>query len=98
MSTASEALTMLRRSQPNVLLSDIGMPDMDGYMLMQQVRALPPEQGGQVRAIAFTAYAGEFNQQQALRAGFQRHVSKPIEPERLVQVISSLIKSARAIA
>jgi CheY-like chemotaxis protein len=72
------------------------MPDMDGYMLMQQVRALPPEQGGQVLAIALTAYAGDFNQQQALRAGFQRHVSKPIEPERLIQVISSLIKSAIA--
>jgi CheY-like chemotaxis protein/two-component sensor histidine kinase len=94
--TADEALTMLIRSEPNVLLSDIGMPDMDGYMLMQQVRALPPEQGGQVLAIALTAYAGDFNQQQALRAGFQRHVSKPIEPERLIQVISSLIKSASA--
>jgi CheY-like chemotaxis protein len=96
--TAAEALTMLIRSEPNVLLSDIGMPDMDGYMLMQHVRALPPEQGGQVLAIALTAYAGDFNQQQALRAGFQRHVSKPIEPERLIQVISSLIKSPRAIA
>jgi CheY-like chemotaxis protein len=96
--TAAEALTMLIRSEPNVLLSDIGMPDMDGYMLMQHVRALPPEQGGQVLAIALTAYAGDFNQQQALRAGFQRHVSKPVEPERLIQVISSLIKSARAIA
>jgi CheY-like chemotaxis protein len=56
------------------------------------------EQGGQVWAIALTAYAGDFNQQQALRAGFQQHVSKPIEPERLIQVISSLVKSARAIA
>lgn len=95
--TAAEALTMLIRSKPTVLLSDIGMPDMDGYMLMQQVRALPPEQGGQVSAIALTAYAGDFNQQQALQAGFQHHVSKPIEPERLIQVISSLIKSTRAI-
>jgi len=91
MSTASEALTMLRRSQPNVLLSDIGMPDMDGYMLMQQVRALPPEQGGQVRAIAFTAYAGEFNQQQALQAGFQQHLSKPVEPELLIRAIKTLL-------
>ncbi|MBD2014357.1 PAS domain-containing protein [Microcoleus sp. FACHB-53] len=94
--TADEALTMLIRSEPNVLLSDIGMPDMDGYMLMQQVRALPPDQGGQVLAIALTAYAGDFNQQQALRAGFQQHVSKPLEPETLIQVISSLIKSAIA--
>ena len=92
--TAAEALTMLIRSKPDVLLSDIGMPDMDGYMLMQQVRALSPEQGGQVRAIALTAYAGDFNQQQALQAGFQQHVSKPIEPERLIQVISRVTQSA----
>jgi signal transduction histidine kinase/ActR/RegA family two-component response regulator len=89
--TAEEALTTLIRSQPNVLLSDIGMPDMDGYMLMQRVRALPPEQGGQVRAIALTAYAGEMNQQQALQAGFQRHLAKPVEPEVLVGAIASLI-------
>ncbi|MBD2542242.1 PAS domain S-box protein [Coleofasciculus sp. FACHB-SPT36] len=89
--TAAEALTMLIRSKPTVLLSDIGMPDMDGYMLMQQVRALPPEQGGQVSAIALTAYAGDFNQQQALIAGFQQHLSKPIEPERLIREISRLL-------
>ncbi|MEP0755736.1 PAS domain S-box protein [Trichocoleus sp. Lan] len=89
--TATEALTMLMRSKPNVLLSDIGMPDIDGYTLMQQVRALPTEQGGQVLAIALTAYAGDFNQQQALRAGFQQHLSKPIEPESLVRAISRLL-------
>jgi PAS domain S-box-containing protein len=92
--TAHEALPMLIRAKPDVLLSDIGMPDMDGYMLLQQVRALPPEQGGQVRAIALTAYAGDFNRQQALQAGFQQHVPKPIEPERLIQVISGLMKFA----
>ncbi|MEP0819279.1 MULTISPECIES: ATP-binding protein [Trichocoleus] len=91
--TAAEALTMLIHSRPNVLLSDIGMPDMNGYMLMQQVRALSPEQGGQVAAIALTAYAGDFNQQQALQAGFQQHVSKPIEPKKLIEVISSLIQA-----
>ncbi|MBW4444298.1 MAG: response regulator [Plectolyngbya sp. WJT66-NPBG17] len=91
--TAYEALEMLNRLKPEVLLSDIGMPEMDGYMLMQQVRALPPEQGGQVRAIALTAYAGDFDQQQARQAGFQQHVSKPIEPENLIQVIFSLMKA-----
>ncbi len=55
------------------------------------MRALPPEQGGQVRAIALTAYAGDFNQQQALRAGFQQHVSKPVEPEVLVRAITNLL-------
>ncbi|OUL35324.1 hypothetical protein BV375_02200 [Nostoc sp. 106C] len=89
--TADEALTTLIHSKPDVLLSDIGMPKVDGYMLMQQVRALPPEQGGQIPAIALTAYAGDFNQQQALRAGFQQHVSKPVEPEVLVRAITSLL-------
>jgi len=88
--TAGEALAVLQRSPPDILLSDIGMPDMDGYMLMRQVRALPPEQGGRVKAIALTAYAGDFNQQQALAAGFQRHLAKPIEPETLIAAIASL--------
>lgn len=89
--TAAEALTCLMQSPPDVLLSDIGMPDMDGYMLMQQVRRLPPEQGGQIPAIALTAYAGDFNQQRALQAGFQQHLSKPVEPEVLVETIAALM-------
>jgi CheY-like chemotaxis protein len=91
-SSASEALTALTQSVPDVLLSDIGMPDVDGYMLMQQVRTLPPEQGGQIRAIALTAYAGEINYQQAIAAGFQSHISKPVEPAELVAVVISLAK------
>lgn len=89
--SAYEALLMLPQAKPDVLLSDIGMPDMDGYMLIQQVRMLAPEQGGQIPAIALTAYAGDMNQQQALAAGFQKHVSKPIEPEKLIQMIFSLM-------
>lgn len=91
--SAHEALLILPQAKPDVLLSDIGMPDMDGYMLLQQVRTLTPEQGGQIPAIALTAYAGEINQQQALAVGFNQHISKPVEPERLIQVISSLIKA-----
>jgi CheY-like chemotaxis protein len=83
--TAGEALTTLTQFQPDVLLSDIGMPDVDGYMLMRQVRALPPKQGGNIPAIALTAYAGEIDYQQAMAAGFQRHITKPIEPEVLIQ-------------
>ncbi len=92
-SSAQEALVALTRSKPHVLLSDIGMPNVDGYVLIQQVRTLPSEQGGQIPAIALTAYAGEINQQQALAAGFQKHISKPIEPRALVQAISSLVPS-----
>ena len=91
-SSASEAFLVLTQSKPDVLLSDIGMPDVDGYMLIQQVRTLLA-QGDQIKAIALTAYAGEMNQQQALKAGFHKHISKPIEPMMLVQAISSLVRS-----
>jgi signal transduction histidine kinase/CheY-like chemotaxis protein len=88
-SSAGEALRELTQFKPDILLSDIGMPDMDGYMLMRQVRALPSEQGGQIPAIALSAYAGEMNQQQAIAAGFQRHLAKPVEPEELIRIITS---------
>jgi PAS domain S-box-containing protein len=91
--SAREALVALANSKPDVLLSDIGMPEVDGYMLMRQVRALPPEQGGQIPAIALTAYAGEYDQQQALEAGFQQHVPKPVEPEVLIRAISTLLRN-----
>jgi PAS domain S-box-containing protein len=89
--SAQEALQLLAQSMPDVLLSDIGMPDMDGYTLMRQVRTLPPEQGGLIRAIALTAYAGELDQQQALAAGFQQHITKPVEPEKLIEAIANLL-------
>ncbi len=90
-SNAADALAVLTQSVPDLLLSDIGMPDTDGYMLLRQVRALPPEQGGLVPAIALTAYAGEIDYQQALAAGFGRHLSKPLEPDKLVQAILDLL-------
>ncbi|WP_099067379.1 hybrid sensor histidine kinase/response regulator [Nostoc linckia] len=89
--SASEALITFGEFQPDLLLSDIGMPDIDGYMLMQQVRTLPPEQGGKIPAIALTAYAGEFDYQQALRVGFQRHISKPVKAKKLVEAITDLV-------
>ena len=85
--SAIAALTTLSQSQPNLIISDIGMPEMDGYMLMRQVRSLKPEQGGTIPAIALTAYAGEMDQQQALAVGFQQHISKPVDPQELVKAI-----------
>ncbi|MEH2062584.1 MAG: PAS domain S-box protein [Nostoc sp.] len=90
--SAQEALQALSESVPDVLISDIGMPKTDGYMLMREVRSRSPQQGGSVPAIALTAYAGEMNQQQALAAGFQMHISKPVDPDVLVQAIANLIK------
>jgi len=89
--SAAEFLTALESFQPDVLVSDIGMPEIDGYTLLKQVRYLSPEQGGQVPAIALTAYAGEIDQQQAIAAGFQKHIAKPIEPDQLVVAIVSLL-------
>jgi CheY-like chemotaxis protein len=91
--SANEALQLLWQSTPDILLSDIGMPDMDGYMLMQQVRKLPPEQGGNIKAIALTAYAGEINQQQAIAAGFSKHIAKPVQPEELIIAILEVVRN-----
>ena len=88
--SAWEALQVLAASTPDVLLSDIGMPDMDGYELLRQVRTWPKEQGGQIPAIALTAYAGEFDQQQALAAGFQLHIPKPVDPNTLITAVTQL--------
>ncbi|MEH2278487.1 MAG: PAS domain S-box protein [Nostoc sp.] len=90
-SSAEEALQALSESIPDVLISDIGMPKRDGYMLMREVRARSPKLGGHVPAIALTAYAGEMNQQQALAAGFQIHISKPVDPDVLLKAIVDLI-------
>src|SRR5919199_1579570 len=95
--SADEALQVLVQSTPDLLLSDIGMPEMDGYMLMRRVRAMPSDRGGQIRAIALTAYAGEMNQQQAIAAGFQEHLSKPVDPEYLIQAICSLSAANTAL-
>lgn len=99
-SSADEALTLLTQLQPDLLLSDIGMPDQDGYMLMQQVRrleasqreSLSSRQKRQIPAIALTAYAGDMDYQRAIAAGFQRHLPKPVEPETLIKTIANLIR------
>jgi PAS domain S-box-containing protein len=90
--SAAAALEIFPAVQPNLLVSDIGMPDLDGYDLMRQIRALPPNQGGQVPAIALTAYAGEINQQRAIAAGFQHHLAKPVELQALMGAIAALVE------
>ncbi|MEJ6480828.1 PAS domain S-box protein [Nostoc punctiforme UO1] len=92
--SAAEALEILMQSKPDILLSDIGMPLMDGYMLLREVRKLPPEQGGQIPAIALTAYAGEINYNQAMAAGFQKHLPKPVDPAELAAAIDNIIRNS----
>ncbi len=87
-----EALQALDQFMPDVLVSDIGMTPMDGYMLMQQIRSRPPNQGGSIQAIALTAYAAEIDRQKALQVGFQTHITKPVEAEKLVRAIANLLE------
>jgi PAS domain S-box-containing protein len=88
--TARQALQMIIESRPHVLVSDLGLPDEDGYELIRKVRELEPELGGLVPAIALTAYARAEDRRQSLEAGFQIHMTKPVEPVELAVVIAGL--------
>jgi PAS domain S-box-containing protein len=90
--SASEGLTILRRERPDVLISDIGMPNCDGNKFIKIVRALSAEEGGQIPAAALTAYAREEDTAKALRAGFQTHISKPVNPTELARTVAQLAK------
>ena len=75
----------------DALISDVGMPEMDGYELIEKVRVLPAEHNGDVAAIALTAYAGDHDAERSLTAGFQRHLTKPVAPEALIHTLRELI-------
>lgn len=87
---ADEAMALLEKKRPHVLVSDIGMPNVDGYELLRRVRALPAYAGGKIPAIALTAFARSEDRTRALGAGFQVHVSKPVEPSELVVTVASV--------
>jgi PAS domain S-box-containing protein len=93
--SAQEAMALIRQcsseQRPDVLVSDIGMPGEDGYMLIRQIRALAPNQGGRIPAIALTAYARTEDRIKALASGFQSHVPKPVEPIEFITVLANLI-------
>ena len=92
--TAREALELVRVWRPDVLVSDIAMPGEDGYWLINQVRALPPEEGGDTPAAALTAYVRVEERIKVLAAGFQLYVPKPVEPAELREVIARLARTA----
>lgn len=89
-SSAAEALELLQAERPDVLLSDIGMPGMDGYELIRRVRSLDPEAGGRVPAAALTAFARPEDRTRAMLAGYQMHATKPIRPAELMALVASL--------
>jgi len=89
--SAAEALAVFEGELPDVLISDIGMPDQDGYELMRKLRALPTERGGKTPAIALTGYASRKDRERALNSGYQQHMAKPIEQAEMIKAIAALV-------
>jgi signal transduction histidine kinase/ActR/RegA family two-component response regulator len=96
-STVREAFATLDQWKPNVLVSDIGMAGEDGYNLIRRLRALVPEEGGTIPAIALTGYASENDAVRAQNAGFDLHIPKPVSPGELVAIVASLAAKARQV-
>lgn len=88
--SADEGLALLRRLRPDVIVSDIGMALRDGYQFMRLVRTMPPSDGGHTPALAFTAYVDAEHRARALLAGYQEHIAKPVEAERLIAAVQRL--------
>jgi len=90
--STAEALHVLRSRRPDVVVSDIAMPEADGFDLIRALRALPPEAGGQAPAIALTAYTRRQDAERVLAAGYQMHIGKPVEPEALARAVVALAR------
>ena len=91
-SSSADALEAFIEWTPNVLVSDLGMPGEDGFALIGKVRALAPEQGGNIPAAALTAYVSGEDRLQALAAGYQTHIPKPVDPNTLAAAVAELAK------
>jgi CheY-like chemotaxis protein len=89
--SVAEAIDILLAFRPHVIISDLGMPVEDGFVLIRRIRELAPDQGGTTPAVAVTAYSGSSDRVRALAAGYQRYMSKPFDPEELVAVVASLV-------
>jgi PAS domain S-box-containing protein len=92
--SAREAFAALRATPPDLLISDLGMPEVDGFELLGWVRALRREEGGQLPAVALTAFARSEDRLRALEAGFSAHISKPVEPSELIATVAALVGPA----
>ncbi|MEH2124652.1 hybrid sensor histidine kinase/response regulator [Nostoc sp.] len=90
--SVDEALVVLEQAKPDIVISDIGMSEQDGYTLIRKLRSLEPEKGGRIPAIALTAYTREEDRLKALSAGFQQHLSKPIDPNKLIAAVANILE------
>jgi PAS domain S-box-containing protein len=88
--SAASALDWFRAIRPDVVVSDIGMPHADGYSLIRSIRSLAAHEGGRTPAVALTAYSGTQDAERAFAAGYQRHVTKPVDPHKLVALVANL--------
>jgi PAS domain S-box-containing protein len=88
--TASEALNLLQYERPDLMVSDLGMPEVDGYGLLDRIRALGPARGGDLPAIALTAFARSEDRIKALSSGFLAHIAKPVEPSELIAKVAAM--------
>jgi len=90
--SAQEALAVLERVTPDVLVTDIAMPMHDGYWLIDAIRALPAQRGGAIPAVAVTAHGEYHGPDRTLGAGFQAHLRKPLDPWELCRALASLTR------
>jgi CheY-like chemotaxis protein len=90
--SAAEALAALEQSLPSVIVCDIGLPDLDGCTLMRTVRAWPPERGGRLPAVALTGYSNDEMRDRIYAAGYQEHLVKPVDPDRMAEIIARAVR------
>jgi signal transduction histidine kinase/CheY-like chemotaxis protein len=89
--SAAKALEAVKKLRPDVLVSDVGLPGEDGYELIRQIRELAPESGGAIPALALTGYASLQDRARAIEAGYQEHMAKPVDIDRLVELVKNLL-------
>ena len=94
--SVTEAISCLNSTIPDLIISDLGMPERDGYNLIEYVRSLPLQNGRDIPAIALTAYATETSRTQVLQAGYQIHLSKPTDTTKLLQAIAKLLNDTKS--
>jgi CheY-like chemotaxis protein len=93
--SAKEAIESVRQAPPDVIITDISMPQEDGVSLLRSIRRLPAEQGGQVPAVALTAHADPAYEARLLSIGFQMHVAKPVDPLQFPSLLDTLVGKSR---